>query len=155
MEIINSEWRSFHAAQEEERQPTTAHEAKEEKQATNKIAEQLPPHFVTHMLTVLATLPSEEPNKLFFMDALQAKDGDENPLLFKDAREKLKPHIGLERHSTYQLTTPHSSATQQLTYSLTKLTMMNYWDTMNLLIPWPLQYEQKQPYPRWKPCNHT
>jgi len=162
MEIINSEWMSFHAAQEEERQPTTAHEAKEEKQATNKIAEQLPPHFVTHMLTVLATLPSEEPNKLFFMDALQAKDGDENPLLFKDAKEKLKPHnwIGKAFHLSIDYSTfLHNPAVDLFLDKIDHDELLGHnepFDTMAFAIRAKAtipKVEALQPYLAWQPLE--
>jgi len=87
MDIMGSEWMSFHAAREKEQPSGATHIAVDngaKKHPLTKIV-------IDHNQSVINTPPSETPNEPFFIDALQYEGEDENPLLYVDAKEQMKP----------------------------------------------------------------
>jgi len=78
MEIMGSEWMSFHTAKE-------VKNTNVEVDASPPIMQETFPH------NVFLSPPSEIPNEPFFIDALQDEDGDDNPPLYVNAAENLKP----------------------------------------------------------------
>jgi len=91
MDIMGEEWMSFHTAQEEEHKSDDDPKPLIDTPGQQNQVQCEPTDGSTSILPILHSEPSETPNELFFIDALQEVGGDENPLLFLDAKEQLKP----------------------------------------------------------------
>jgi len=94
MDIMGLEWMSFHTAREEECQMSTDSPilGKEPHDTlTNTIVSPMLTNNKMNNLPNLMNHPSKQPNKSFFIDALQDEDECEDPLLFVDAKDQMKP----------------------------------------------------------------
>jgi len=91
MDIMGEEWMSFHTAQEEERKSDNDPKPLIDTPSQQNQVQCEPTNGSTSTLPVLHGRPSKTPNELFFINTLQEVGGDENPLLYMDAKEWLKP----------------------------------------------------------------